>query len=183
MQITILNGNPNPGNQAFDAYLARLQTAWQAAGHAVTTLELRSMHLTYCTGCFGCWVKSPGECRSADDGQQMRRAVIHADLALLASPVSMGFPSALLKKTVEKFLPLLHPYVTIVQNEFHHQARYPHYPEFGLLLEKTPSTDDEDLEIINEIFSRTALNFKTRLRFTRLTSDPIEEVCHAAYNL
>jgi hypothetical protein len=183
MKITILNGNPNPDNQVFDSYLARLEATLQSQGHSVTNLELRTLHLTYCTGCFGCWIKSPGECRSADDGPLMRRAVIHADLALLASPVIMGFPSALLKKTVEKFLPLLHPYVTIVENEFHHQARYAHYPDFGLLLEKTPGTDDEDLEIIRNIFSRTALNFKCRLRFTHLTSQPLEEVCHAANNL
>ena len=91
----------------------------------------------------------------------------------------MGFPSALLKKVSDKLIPLVHPYIVVDQGEAHHLARYNHYPKFGLLLEKSAGSDDEDLEIITEIFSRTALNMKSALAFSKLAYAPITEVSHA----
>ena len=41
MKITILNGNPDAGNAAFDDYLKRLSDALTSDGHAVTVFELR----------------------------------------------------------------------------------------------------------------------------------------------
>jgi multimeric flavodoxin WrbA len=113
----------------------------------------------------------------------MCRAVINADFVLLASPMTMGFPSALLKKTVEKLLPLIHPYIAVVQGEAHHRSRYDKYPLMGLLLEKSGDTDAADQQIVSDIFSRTALNFKTQLAFTELTSTPVDTVAEAIANV
>jgi hypothetical protein len=176
MNITILNGNPAPENAAFDRYVGGLVEALQSSRHAVTLLQLRDMEIHYCTGCWGCWVKTPGECVAKDDSAKVCRAAIQSDLLLHASPVIMGFYSALLKKATDKMIPLVHPYVTADQGEAHHRARYDQYPLFGLLLQQEAGTDDEDIEIIREVHSRTALNIKTRLAFTHTTDDPIEEV-------
>jgi len=176
MRITILNGNPSPEDAAFDGYLRGLVEALEAGHHAVTALQLRDMDIKYCTGCWGCWVKTPGECVARDDSAEICRAAIHADLVLHASPVIMGFYSALLKKTTDKLIPLIHPYAVVDQGEAHHLARYDKYPLFGLLLQPGDDTDDEDLKIIADIHRRTALNLKSRLAFVRLTDDPIEEV-------
>ena len=176
MRITILNGNPSPGDAAFDGYLRGLVEALEVGEHVVTALQLRDMDIKYCTGCWGCWVKTPGECVVKDDSAEVCRAVINADLVLHASPVIVGFYSALLKKTTDKLIPLIHPYGAVDQGEAHHRARYRRYPLLGLLLCKGDDTDDEDMAIIADIHSRTALNLKSRVVFTRLTSDPIEEV-------
>ena len=176
MNITILNGNPAPKNAAFDGYLGELVKTLQSSGHAVTLLQLRDMEIHYCTGCWGCWVKTPGECVAKDDSAEICRAAIHSDLVLHASPAIMGFYSALLKKATDKMIPLVHPYITVDQGEAHHRARYKRYPLFGLLLQRGEDTDDEDIQIIADIHSRTALNIKTRLAFTCTTDDPIEEV-------
>jgi hypothetical protein len=136
------------------------------------------MTIAYCTGCFGCWVKTPGECVAKDDSRLVRQAVIHSDLVVMAAPVVMGFPSALLKKMTDKLLPNLHPYFMIDQGEIHHRPRYERYPKMGLLLEKSPDTDEEDLVLIEELYRRLALNMKSPLCFTRLTIDPLLEVAH-----
>jgi multimeric flavodoxin WrbA len=183
MNITILNGNPSPENGRFEAYLGQLSESWTAGGHQVTHLELRSIKISYCVGCWNCWVKTPGQCSSNDQSLDVCRAVIHSDLTLWASPVIMGFPSALLKKVTDKLIPLVHPYIVVDQGEAHHLARYDHYPQFGLLLEKNGDCDDEDIEITRHIFSRTALNMKSELAFTRLASDPIQEVSDAVNHL
>jgi multimeric flavodoxin WrbA len=182
MKITILNGNPDAGNTTFDAYLKRLAETLVTAQHQATTLTLRDMDIKHCAGCWGCWVKTPGECVARDDSADVCRAAINADFVLLASPVIMGFPSAVLKKTVEKFIPLIHPYGAVVQGEAHHKARYDRYPLLGLLLEKRGDADNADVQITADIFSRTALNFKTQLAFTELTSAPAETVAEAIAN-
>lgn len=142
MNITILDGNPSPDNIAFDGYLGGLAEALQSGGHAVTVLPLRDMEIQTCTGCWGCWVKTPGECVAKDDSAEVCRAAIHSDLVLHASPVIMGFYSALLKKAADKMIPLVHPYVTADQGEAHHWARYDRYPLLGLLLQREANTDD-----------------------------------------
>ena len=179
MKITILNGNPDGNNTAFDDYLTNLSDELNSDGHAVTSFELREMDISYCIGCFGCWVKSPGECRSGDDSDEVSRAYINSDFVLWASPVIMGFYSALLKKVTDKFIQLVEPYMVFVDGESRHAARYDRYPLVGLLLEKGPDADDEDISIIADTHKNTALNFKSRLVFTKLTYEPVEEVVQA----
>jgi hypothetical protein len=182
MRITILNGNPDPANTAFDGYLQQLVEHWQGK-HEVTQIDLRDLEIKYCIGCFGCWVKTPGECTVPDESPQVRRAVINSDFTLLASPMRMGFVSALMKKMNDKFIPLIHPYIVVDQGEAHHLARYDRYPLLGLLLENGSGNDDEDIQITTDIYRRTALNMKSRLLFARLTQEPVEEVADAINNL
>jgi multimeric flavodoxin WrbA len=174
MKITILNGNPAPS--PFDGYLAQVQSALEASGLKVTRLDLRDLTLRYCIGCWGCWVKTPGECLSQDASVEMDRAVIGADFVLWAAPLKMGFPSELLKRALDKHLPLIHPYMEVAYGEAHHLKRYAHYPRVGLLVEKEPGTDERDLEIIRDIHCRTAINFKTRLEFCLTTDTPAAEL-------
>ncbi len=180
MKITLLNGNPQQGNAAFEGYLTRLADCLQANGHTLTPLTLRDLNIRYCTGCFGCWVKRPGLCIFDDDSDLVRRTVIHSDFVLCASPVIMSFYSALLKKTIDKLIPLIHPHIIMIQGEMHHKPRYSRYPDYGLLLQKSADTDDEDIRIISDIHARTALNLhKSKNLFTFTTEQKMEEVCHA----
>ena len=176
MQITIMNGNQDAGNAPFDDYVQRLSDVLASNGDEVTVFELRGMDIHYCTGCLECWVKTPGECKVADETRDVRRAAINSDFVLWASPVITGFYSALLKTVTDKFIPLVHPYAVIAQGEQRHLARYDRYPLEGLLLEKGPDTDDEDIQIISACHEQTARDFKSTLAFTRLTDDPVEDV-------
>lgn len=177
MKVIILNGNPDTSNHAFDDYLKNLSESLTASNHTVNILTLRDMDIHYCVGCWGCWVKTPGQCAARDDLRDVCRAYINSDFVLFASPVIMGFPSALLKKVQEKAtLSVLLPYFEQVNNEVRHVGRYPGLPAIGVLLEKSRTCDDEDIKIIADIYGRFAINVKTDCRFTRLTSDPVKEV-------
>lgn len=178
MKITILNGNPNADNVKFDNYLKNLSDLLESSQHTVTILKLREIDVRYCIGCWGCWVKTPGECIVKDGSRDICREYINSNFVLFASPVIMGFTTALLKKARDKLIPLLHPYFEIAQNEVHHLSRYDKYPLIGLLLEKGEDTDEEDVKIISDISRRGAINFKTSFRFTKLTDDAVEEVAN-----
>jgi len=178
MKVTILNGNPDEKKFQFDSFLRRCKELLESEHHRVTLLNLVDMDIKYCTGCWGCWVKTPGECLFGDDSKIIRREVIKSDFVLLASPMIMGFTSALLKKAMDKFIPLVHPYIELVQGECHHRARYDHYPQIGLWVQSDRDTDDEDLKITEDIFKRLALNFKTKFVFMKSFSESAEEVAN-----
>jgi len=179
MKVTLMNGNGNPQNQGFDEYVARLAVALTGEGHTVTAFTLRDLDIKFCTGCFGCWVKTPGQCVVEDASHDVCRAVINGDFVLWAAPLRMGFPDATLKKMMDKSIPLIHPYFVVDHGEAHHRPRYDHYPRVGLLLEKEADTDVEDLRIVSDILSRTALNMKSRLEFSFTTEQPVDAVARA----
>lgn len=179
MKVAILNGNAKAENARFDEYLNDLSDQLTSSGHEVSNLKLRDLDLAYCIGCLECWVKTPGICKTDDDGREVSRVYINSDFVLWASPVVMGFYSALLKMVTDKFIGHVHPYGVFVEGEVHHAPRYEKYPLGGLLLEKDSETDEEDIQIISNIHSRTMLNFKSSLAFTKLTLDPVEEVANA----
>lgn len=174
MKITILNGNPLKSQ--FDTYLRKVQGALEQEGHQVINLALRDLPLKYCTGCWGCWVKTPGVCSTDNASQELDRAVINADFVLWAAPLKMGYPSELLKKAMDKHLPLIHPYMEVDQQEAHHLRRYERSPRLGLVVEKEPSTDEADLRLVTQLCQRTALNFKTRLFFSLTTETNAAEL-------
>ena len=146
MRITILNGEPDPGS-SFHRYVHELAGQLTASGHQVLTLDLGGLDLKGCSGCFGCWVKTPGRCVKGDDSGRVCRAVVEADLLVAASRVTMGFTSALLKRAADQMIPLVHPYLELEGGEVHHRPRYSSYPGFALVLGPGPGADAEDLEI------------------------------------
>jgi multimeric flavodoxin WrbA len=176
MRIIILNGNPSAENISFDDYLEALRESLESTNHRVDILELREMDVRYCVGCFGCFVKTPGECISRDGSRDICFEYLNSDFVLFASPIIMGFTSALLKKVHDKLLPLMHPYFDLFQNQMHHINRYDKYPRIGLLLGKGEDSDEEDIKIVSNIYVRDAVNLNTSLCFSKLTTDPVDEV-------
>jgi hypothetical protein len=183
MRVSILNGNPSVNDLGFDVYLNDLSSLLETEGHTVTNFKLREMNIKFCIGCFDCLVKTPGECIVTDDARWISQEYINSDFVLYSSPINMGFTSALLRKISEKFLPFILPAIELVRGEVHHVLRYAKYPVLGLLLEKSGIVDDEDIDIISDIYKRQAVTFNTSLRFVKLTSDPVKEVANAINNL
>jgi multimeric flavodoxin WrbA len=177
MRITILNGEPE-AESTFDLYLQDVTRKLAAQGHAVTMLDLRALDLKGCSGCLGCWVKTPGECQKRDESAVVRRAAIGAELLVLASPMTMGFTTALLKRAADQLIPLIHPYLVIEGGETHHRARYASYPAFGLLLGAEGDADAEDIEITTAMWARMARNLKSRLVVAAVASRSALEVAH-----
>jgi len=98
---------------------------------------------------------------------------------ILASPLIMGFISSLLKNTMDRNLPLVHPHLEEIEGEVHHKKRYDKYPVISFLLEKESFTDAEDIAIITGIFQREAINVRSFLGFVRFIDTPVQEVLHA----
>lgn len=176
MRIVILDGQVNPENKEWSVYLTKLSAGLEKKGHGVKHYIIKDLKINRCTGCFGCWVKTPGVCVISDDNQEINRATINADFVLWASPLVMGFPSRYLKKKIDRFIPLIHPYFEVVNGEAHHRSRYPKYPLYGLLAQPEKEDSEDDVRLVAQIFARTTLNAKSRLTFSATTDQPVEEV-------
>lgn len=178
MRITIYNANDSTTNTTIDSQVAQLENSLKESNHDVCTVILRNLNIKYCNGCWGCWVKEPGKCVTNDDMPVVHQSFIESDLVIFFSPLKMGFPNALMKKVNDKLVPMVHPYIVLVDKECHHLARYDHYPEWGLVLQPEEDTDEADIELIRSIYERTSLNLKSALRFTLTTNSSIKEIAH-----
>ena len=175
MKIAIVNGEPDESS-AFEGYVRGFTSRLAERGHDVSELTLRDMNVHGCTGCFGCWVKTPGECAQHDDGELLCRAVINSDFVVYAAPIVMGYPSALLKRAVERQIPLLSPYIEMEGGEMHHRKRYAHYPEVGLLVSAGADTDAEDIELTRHLWERLARDMKSHLALFAVADRSSKEV-------
>ncbi len=178
MKITILNGNMRSQPDEFSAYIDQLNKKIKE-DHSCHLYNLNEMNLRYCTGCWSCWWKTPGECSIKDEGEKIFPSVINSDFIIFASPLMAGFTSSALKKITDRLIVLLHPYIELINGECHHRKRYDKYPDFGLLLQKEADTDKEDLDIIKDIYDRLAINFHCRRKYLKFTDqDKIEDIIY-----
>jgi multimeric flavodoxin WrbA len=183
MKITILNGDMSPGESTFSAYIEML-TEKLKENHEVDLYPLHKMDLHYCQGCWNCWWKTPGRCAIHDDAEKILTSVINSDFLIFASPLMAGFTSSALKKITDRFVGLVHPYVILKDGECHHRKRYENYPDFGLILEREADTDEEDVDIIKNIYDRLSKNFHNNNRYIKFTdTHNMEEIIDATcYN-
>jgi len=118
---------------------------------------LRDMTIAYCTGCFECWVRTPGICKATDAGHDVARAVIRSDLAVFLTPITFGGYSSELKKGLDHLIGLISPFFMKANGETHHKPRYSTYPRLigvGVL----PGPDSESEQIFTTLVGRNALN-------------------------
>lgn len=175
MRITIYNANDCETADDLNSYVEDLTLELQKQ-HEVKRTILRNHDLKYCNGCWGCWVKTPGKCVIDDDMDEILRSFIQSDLVIFASSMKMGFPSSLMKKVNDRLIPLVHPYITLVNDECHHVERYSSYPAWGLILEEELNGNEEDLALVESIYRRTALNIKSEIKFTGTIDKPVKEI-------
>jgi MinD superfamily P-loop ATPase len=178
MKIAILDGSDRSDGR-FDGYLGELAASLRAGGCEVERLVLRDLDLRRCTGCFGCWLTTPGRCVSPDDHGRILRAYVRSDVVVFASPLRMGFTSARLKLATEKLLPAVLPYVDTSTGECRHVMRYPGQPRLAVLVEEEPGTTADDHALVAEMYRRLARNAHTRLLGYHAVSTPSEEVSRA----
>lgn len=180
MKILILNGDSHPGNSPLAAYLEGFETGLKTRQAEVTRFDLAALDIRFCTGCWSCWWATPGRCVFRDGMEAIYPAFLEAELVVWAAPLVLGTVPALVKKTQDRLIPLIHPYIQLVDGECHHRKRYGRYPDLGLILEPKPEDGRADLDVVRRLFERFALNMRCRLAFFSTTDgNPGEAVREA----
>ncbi len=134
-----------------------LELELENKGWNVEIYRLCDEKIATCTGCYGCWLKTPGLCVIKDMGQEIVGKVIKSDLLILLSTLTFGGYSFHLKKVVDRFIPLVLPFFAEIDGEIHHQPRYEKNPKF-LAVGYMPHHDKESERIFTELVDRNAIN-------------------------
>jgi multimeric flavodoxin WrbA len=156
MKALILDGSRNGENDfvdvesAFKLELKRVD--WQ-----IETIELRKLNISPCTGCFGCWIKTPGICVINDDAIDVTRKIVQSDLLVLLTPVIFGGYSSELKKALDRSIGIMLPYFTKIQGKIHHKKRYKIYPRL-IAIGMLPDSDPDQKRIFKTLFARNVIN-------------------------
>ena len=130
-------------------------------GHEVEVVALRNENIAGCLGCFGCWLKTPGECVINDAGRALPRKVIQSDMVFLLTPVAFGMYSSGLKRALDRFpCPILLPFFKNINGEIHHEKRYEKYPAL-IAVGVLPNPDEESENTFKTLVVRNGINLHT----------------------
>lgn len=180
-RILILNAIPDNTQSELETLLEKIASD-PTQGSEYKVIRLRENDIRYCTGCWDCWVKTPGLCAHKDAMTEIYPEVISADCVVFLSTVSMGYVSALCKKVCDRLIPLVHPYFEIYQGEMHHKSRYAKRPALAVWL-TDESPEPIDLNNIHLLFDRLSINMKTDFSGVIHPKTTMENISNALYTL
>lgn len=154
MKALLLDGSNGMGVKGTKAILEK---ELGSAGFEVTVIDLAGKEIADCKGCFGCWVRTPGECVIKDDAGPINRQLMQTDLIVLYTPITYGGYSYDLKKALDRSICRSLPFMKKYGGEVHHPLRYDIEQKLmvvGVLRDR----DDEAQRCFTELAERNALN-------------------------
>lgn len=124
MKIVAFNGSPRGRWGNTDRILQPFLEGAREAGAVTDTVYLKDLKINHCTGCFSCWTKTPGACIHKDDMPNLLEKVRRADVLVYATPLYVFTVSGLMKDFMDRFIPLIKPYIIKRGHQFTHPMRY-----------------------------------------------------------
>lgn len=173
MNICCLSFEKSKNDHEYERKYQRLKQFLASQPIKVHYYEVNSLQLSPCIGCFDCWVKTPGQCVHKDGFQDVLFHIINADLLLVVCPVYEGFIPAKLKMCFDRMIPLLHPYLELVNKEVHHRKRYSQYPNLGMIVDLA-DTKNEEYAILYQWARRVVLNLRSELAMFATLEDTLQ---------
>jgi multimeric flavodoxin WrbA len=133
-----------------DAVLAFLNEK----GFEIELIEVGRDDLAFCMGCFGCWVKKPGECVINDSMAAINRSYVQSDAFVYLSPVVFGQVSANIKNAIDRWLPNILPFFEIrPDGSTMHPARYGRMPKV-VFIGYGEDLSEEDAGLFTDIIKK-----------------------------
>lgn len=157
MKAVVLDGSRDAADSAA---LAKLAEALASRNCTPEIIALREKAIAPCLGCFGCWVKTPGECVIDDAGRDVARAIARCEVLAYFTPVTFGGVSSELKKALDRMIPNISPFFARVSGETHHRTRYARPPRL-LALGTLPAPDRAAEAVFKTLVERNALNLRS----------------------
>lgn len=114
--------------------------------------------LAFCMGCFGCWVKKPGECVISDQIASINYKYINSDVTIYLSPVIFGQFSANIKNALDRWLPNILPFFERrPDGSTIHPGRYKSYAK-QIIIGYGDDLEPEDAKLFEDIIKKHRRN-------------------------
>ena len=131
MKILAINGSPKGKRsntwRLTSAFLEGITIQEEndgARAPEIETLNIGSLNIKPCLGCFSCWSKTPGECCIRDDMQGVINKILWADVVVWSFPLYyFGLPGQL-KTLIDRQLPMSLPFMCTETESGGHPSRY-----------------------------------------------------------
>lgn len=104
-----------------------------------------------CMGCFGCWIRKPGECVIGDEMAEIDRCYMNSDTVVFLSPVVFGQFSANIKNVMDRTLPNMLPFFyRRSDGSTMHPPRYEKFPEL-FIIGYGERLDREEVQLFRDV--------------------------------
>lgn len=90
---------------------------------ATEFIDLSGLKISNCTGCFGCWTKTPGKCVIRDDAVKVYPKIAASARVLYISRVKYGSYDTVMKTMMERSIPIQQAFIRLLHQETHHIQR------------------------------------------------------------
>ena len=110
MKVAILDGSKK-NNATLLTIKKNIDEKLKKNNQVGITFTLKDIEIVPCTGCFNCWLKTPGLCVTKDAANDILRTIIESDLMIFLTPIIFGGYSSELKKVVDRMPPLASPFL------------------------------------------------------------------------
>jgi multimeric flavodoxin WrbA len=153
----VLNGALT-GDETLGSVEEELFALLRDARTEIRSYSMRDISLAHCQGCFECWTRTPGLCKTdGDAGREIAAAIVKSDLVVILTPVTFGGYSSEIKKAMDRVICLVLPFFRRVDGEVHHSRRYRKYPALAAI-GVLGAPDEEEERIFRTLVQRNALN-------------------------
>lgn len=140
----------------------------------IRIVDLSSLKIANCVGCFGCWTKTPGRCVIRDNAVAVYPLIAQSDTVIYVSHIKYGGYDTIMKTMLERAIPVQKAFIRLLNGETHHVQR-------AVALKKATivaygDTDREEREVFEQLVERNAknMNFEShQIIFT--TESQVEE--------
>lgn len=123
-------------------------------------------HIRPCAGCFGCWLKTPGQCVIKDGFDQMPSLIHEADEVVIISKYSYGGFSSSVKNILDRSIGYILPFFRIVNGQMHHKLRYHEDKAFSFIF-RGSSISKEDKEKARKYVEAACISFGGQIKEIR----------------
>lgn len=124
--------------------------------HEIRYFNLSELKIANCTGCFGCWTKTPGKCVIRDDATRVYPCIARSNVILYVSRLKYGGYDTVMKTMLERAIPIQQAFIRIHQGETHHVQRNV-IPKKAVII-AYGNIDNEEQDIFRELIARNARN-------------------------
>lgn len=94
------------------------------AGAEVEVIYVHKLDIEPCTGCFNCWIGTPGECIQDDDMGPIYDRVKDTETIVLGTPVYVDGMTGIMKTMLDRMIPLMRGKVEIINGHCRHPPRH-----------------------------------------------------------
>lgn len=119
-------------------------------------IDLSSMKIANCVGCFGCWTKTPGKCVIRDDATKVYPFIAESSSVIYVGHIKYGGYDSVMKTMIERAIPIQQAFIRIHRGETHHVQR--NVATKDAIIIAYGDTDSEEQEIFRQLVERNARN-------------------------